>query len=1242
VLEDDPEEKERLVEMLRKALLDIEERLRVRVPVYILITMCDKLIGFVDFFKHLPGLSNRSLFGWSKASDFDAPLDTAEFRHGFDRIARHLERLGVEFMEQDAAKGSGSAEDLARMDRLMAFPHEFATLGPRLATMLEQIFAPSSFNEHHFCRGVYFTSGVQEGSPVIAAARDLVADRLATFERDDLAELAEESKSYFIADLYQEKIFREQGLIRLTRRAGTEQKRKRWAYRGAAAVVLIAFTSWVVNDLLKRHGVADEPLRALSAVVGWDQTGIETLYEGSELLIRLEEFSGVIGHFNELLEDASSTSAPEIRDSREKVVAAYRKAFCNKVIDPLFTYLLGRLDNEQLYRSWSDADRWAKLLSKLHSLGYRGQLDLAADPKPYDWDVATLAALLGDLAVVDRALGASQVDYEKIRILCRSLQEESEALDRIRTLFEKKHAPKIRGILEKRYLSYWEQFASNAAGSLPTETSTDKSVEAVRAWWALKGLDAGLRARLGELQGVLAPADLRRVSRLQDYEAIQDAWTAKYKTGAGSFLKLKANHQGAVNRVQRSERPTLPPVFKETITDQYDKSKSILWPVEDAAGEQANDLTTKRRSVNDALKKLQSSFSFEPLVDYQAWKADRVEGLLKRMDNFVVYASNPIDNLFDSQQANDFKLLGGPFGAIVTRLVRDVTLAQKQPVDTAPKELEELLKHFKSNPVETALTNRAVTLFFQALNPRIAGNDAVAAVDQLVPRGSETFPALQASALGRLTKALVQGYRGYQAPGTDKKIWSDASGVDASLISLARRYLDRFATYWEGGFVEEVAPAAGVEAFKSMLMNTSIQRFLNQEIRWPERQLPKFDSLLARAVKQQGAGDLWFRPFVMLMKDDPAAGTLMTRVAKITSSWKYYASGGAATVQEALKITLLAPLGEYSAATINDEQDFLKKAETQARNSALYRKIKFRTLPEVHPVVDRINEYCAAAKTALAQRPQSLFTTHWKRLTSRAKDPQDSDRLELLSGRFPFTGNVVGQERVQVADFAEARDFLVGDDNLKVLYALADRMTLADPEQKQFILRCRALRDLLAAPRIDFGLRSHYHDREMGLPREPGPLSDPPAYVPHPGWIFSFRTAGADSAEPLNFQANPKSKQGRFSHKPGTAVRFSFRPDDEAERWVWVEPKLMTKGNDGAGGDFNLLAFLYAQERYAGTVSGRPGHIRWVMVPFTRIENNIDVYGYLVVGMEMSVVRDDQPKKLVLPAELPDLSVLKK
>ena len=64
--------------------------------------------------------------------------------------------------------------DVRRRTRVFAFPQQMAALRDPLAAFVTDVFASSRFDQQVLLRGVYLTSGTQEGTPI---DRLLGADR---------------------------------------------------------------------------------------------------------------------------------------------------------------------------------------------------------------------------------------------------------------------------------------------------------------------------------------------------------------------------------------------------------------------------------------------------------------------------------------------------------------------------------------------------------------------------------------------------------------------------------------------------------------------------------------------------------------------------------------------------------------------------------------------------------------------------------------------------------------------------------------------------------------------------------------------------------------------------------------------------------------------------------------------------------------------------------------------------------
>src|SRR5262249_57918868 len=103
-------------------------------------------------------------------------------RRGFDAAGPpvELQRLEPRLYDRPPERLEEEREP-GRRALLYGFPQQFALLRARLVDFVENTFAPTKFEATALLRGVYFTSGTQEGNPVDrvmgALARDLGLER---------------------------------------------------------------------------------------------------------------------------------------------------------------------------------------------------------------------------------------------------------------------------------------------------------------------------------------------------------------------------------------------------------------------------------------------------------------------------------------------------------------------------------------------------------------------------------------------------------------------------------------------------------------------------------------------------------------------------------------------------------------------------------------------------------------------------------------------------------------------------------------------------------------------------------------------------------------------------------------------------------------------------------------------------------------------------------------------------------
>ncbi len=219
LIQDSPEEMERKAAKIARQLEVIQRELDVRFPVFVLVTKCDLIHGFREYFESLDDpKAQQQMLGWSNPAPLDAPFRPELLEEHLRTIAQRLRRrrLGLILDPIPVETGGRRADEV---DRLYDYPQSLSMLAPRLRRYLETIFVAGEWTSRPlFLRGIYFTSSMREGSALdeeLAQVMGLPADQLPAgraWERDH---------SYFLRDLFLDKVFREDGLV--TRASNTDR-----------------------------------------------------------------------------------------------------------------------------------------------------------------------------------------------------------------------------------------------------------------------------------------------------------------------------------------------------------------------------------------------------------------------------------------------------------------------------------------------------------------------------------------------------------------------------------------------------------------------------------------------------------------------------------------------------------------------------------------------------------------------------------------------------------------------------------------------------------------------------------------------------------------------------------------------------------------------------------------------------------------------------------------------------------
>lgn len=241
------------VNAIRARLQELTDTLGVNFPVYLLLTKCDLLPGFSQYFDMLGKEERAQVWGMTLPEKLD-PLQTCHqlFNEEFDLLARRL---------HDNVLGKFHVErDQRRRAAILDFPAGFEQVKNPAGEFIGRTFSESRFHDRFLLRGVYFTSGTQDGNGMQRMLNSM-AGRMGVQQNAVLGGSQGQGKSFFIRNLFQQIIFPEAEMVGVNRR---HESKLRWLQNagyvatlgGAVGMAALWSTSYGLNEARLRQ--ADE------------------------------------------------------------------------------------------------------------------------------------------------------------------------------------------------------------------------------------------------------------------------------------------------------------------------------------------------------------------------------------------------------------------------------------------------------------------------------------------------------------------------------------------------------------------------------------------------------------------------------------------------------------------------------------------------------------------------------------------------------------------------------------------------------------------------------------------------------------------------------------------------------------------------------------------------------------------------------------------------------------------------
>jgi type VI secretion system protein ImpL len=189
---------------IRRRLKELRERLGIRLPVYALFTKADLIAGFTEFFDDLNREKRAQVWGTTFPLTNAAAGPVSQFGAAFQGL---VERLDARLLDRMQAERSPDRRSL-----IAGFPSQVASLAAPLQAFLDAAFSGSQLDPAPMLRGVYLSSGTQEGTP-IDRLTGVLAQAFGLDQRRAPTLRPEQGRSYFLGRLLRQVIMGEAMLV---------------------------------------------------------------------------------------------------------------------------------------------------------------------------------------------------------------------------------------------------------------------------------------------------------------------------------------------------------------------------------------------------------------------------------------------------------------------------------------------------------------------------------------------------------------------------------------------------------------------------------------------------------------------------------------------------------------------------------------------------------------------------------------------------------------------------------------------------------------------------------------------------------------------------------------------------------------------------------------------------------------------------------------------------------------------
>ncbi|MBK4783319.1 MAG: type VI secretion system membrane subunit TssM [Pantoea sp. Pent] len=277
LLTDSAEARHAQASALRSRMVELHQQTGIHFPVYVMVTKTDLLKGFMSFYGNLSKPQRDAIWGFTFPWEPGKPHKDDWHRSFSERFQQLEQRL-----QQQLADMMAGERDLTQRADSFLFPQEFSSLRPLLNEYLDVVFSRHQDEIAWSARGLFFTSGTQEGLPFDRIMGELNRklqqphtgeSSLAAWDSVNRSNPIPGTKgqSFFIRDLLSDLVFRESGLAGSNRHWECRNRLLHWIGYGALTDALVRLSGLWLTSYVQNQRYLDQVAARIGPITAQSQ-----------------------------------------------------------------------------------------------------------------------------------------------------------------------------------------------------------------------------------------------------------------------------------------------------------------------------------------------------------------------------------------------------------------------------------------------------------------------------------------------------------------------------------------------------------------------------------------------------------------------------------------------------------------------------------------------------------------------------------------------------------------------------------------------------------------------------------------------------------------------------------------------------------------------------------------------------------------------------------------------------------